>query len=162
VNDDPIRLGLVTSFARPGGNLTGMNYFSQQAVPKRLGLLHELVPKASRVAVLINPGNAAGSETALREARDAGRVIGLRIEILNASTSREIEAAFESMVSARMEALFIAGDSYFATRYLQIATLATRYGIAASAPGRPFVEVGGLMSYGTGVAEVWQQIGAYA
>ena len=117
VNDDPIRLGLVTSFARPGGNLTGMNFFSQEAVPKRLGLFHELILKANRVAVLINPSNEAASETTVRDAQEAGRAIGLSIEILRASTSGEIEAAFQKMVSERIEALFIAGDSYFTARF---------------------------------------------
>jgi putative ABC transport system substrate-binding protein len=162
VNDDPIRLGLVTSFARPGGNLTGMNFFSQEAVPKRLGLFHELVLKANRVAVLINPSNEAASETTVRDAQEAGRAIGLSIEILKASTSGEIEAAFQKMVSERIEALFIAGDSYFTARFLQIVTLATRHAIATSSPNRSFVEVGGLMSYGTDSAEVWHQVGVYA
>ena len=162
VNDDPVRLGLVASLARPGGNLTGMNFFAQEVVAKQMGLLHELVPKASRWAVLINPSNSAASETTLRQAQDSGRILGLSIDILKASTSREIEAAFASMVSERIEALLIGGDSYFSTRTLQLATLSRRHGIASSYTNRPFVEAGGLMTYGTDLAEVWRQVGAYA
>jgi putative tryptophan/tyrosine transport system substrate-binding protein len=161
VGDDPVRLGLVTSLARPGGNVTGMNFFSYEAVPKRLGLLHELVPKAVPVAVLVNPGNAGAAEPTLREAQDAARVIGLPIEILKAGTSREIEEAFATMVRERVEALFVAGDGYFASRKAQFVTLAAHHGIATSFSVRDFVEAGGLMSYGTDIAEVFRQVGSY-
>jgi len=161
VNDNPVRLGLVASLARPGGNLTGMNFFSQEAVPKRLGLLHQLVPKADRVAVLINPGNSAASETALREVQEAARAIGLPIDILKASTSREIEETFATLVRERIAALFIAGDNYFGSREVQFATLAARHGIATSYVERGFAKVGGLMSYGTDLVEVFHQVGAY-
>jgi putative ABC transport system substrate-binding protein len=130
-------------------------------VPKRLALLHELVPKADRVAVLVNPTNIASAEATLREVQDAARVIGLPIEILNASTSREIEAAFATMVRDRIEALFVAGDGYFVSRRTQFATLATRHGIAMSVPSRENVEAGGLMSYGTDLADVYRQVGNY-
>jgi putative ABC transport system substrate-binding protein len=123
VNDDPVRLGLVANLARPGGNLTGMNFFSQEAVPKRLELLHELVPKANRVAVLINSSNsAAASETTLRGAREAADVMGLSIDILRASTSHDIEVAFATMVREQIEALFIAGDAFFNSRAVQFVT----------------------------------------
>jgi putative tryptophan/tyrosine transport system substrate-binding protein len=162
VNDDPVRLGLVASLARPGGNLTGMNFFAQEVVAKQLGLLRQLVPKANRLAVLSNPSNAAASETTLRQAQDSGHVLRLSIDILKASTSNEIEAAFASMASERIEALLIGPDSYYSTRTLQLATLSKRHGIASSYTNRPFAEAGGLMSYGTDLAEVWHQVGAYA
>jgi len=146
VNEDPVRLGLVASLARPGGNLTGMNFFAQEAVSKRLGLLHELVPNANRVAVLINPINSVASETTLREAQDAARIIGISIDVLTASTGREIEAAFATMVQKRIEAVFLAGDSYFTSRLVQIATLAASNHISTSYTGREFAEAGGLMS----------------
>jgi putative tryptophan/tyrosine transport system substrate-binding protein len=162
VNDNPVRLGLVASLARPGGNLTGINFLTAEVTPKRLGLLRELVPRANRVAVLINPSNSASSEATLREAQDAARVIGLPIDILKASSSGEIESAFATMVRERIEALFIAGDSYFASRRVQFATLAASNRIAASAPIREFAEAGGLMSYGTNFADTFRQVGAYA
>jgi putative ABC transport system substrate-binding protein len=159
VGDDPVRLGLVASPARPGGNLTG--FFTNEAVPKRLELLHELVPKASRVAVLVNPRNSVVAETTLRDAQEAARLIELPIDILKASTSREIEEAFATMVRERVEALFIAGDGYFGSRRLQFATLATRHGIATSYVTREFVQAGGLMSYGPDQADMWHQVGVY-
>lgn len=163
VNDNPVRLGLVANLARPGGNLTGMNFFSQEATPKRLELLHEVVPKASRVALLINPSNsAAASETTLRGAQEAARVIGLPIDILKASTSREIDGAFATIVRERIEALFISGDAFFTSRNVQLVTLAARHGIATSSAVREFTEAGGLMSYGTDTSEVWHQVGAYS
>jgi putative tryptophan/tyrosine transport system substrate-binding protein len=108
VGDDPVKLGLVASLSRPGGNATGINFFNQEAVTKRLGLLHELVPKAARIAVLVNPANASATEATLREIRQATRALGLQIAVLNASTSREIEAAFSTLVANRADALFVA------------------------------------------------------
>jgi putative ABC transport system substrate-binding protein len=161
VNDNPVRLGLVASLARPGGNLTGTNFFAQEAVPKRLGLLHELVPRVNRMAMLVNPSNSVASETAVREAQNAARVIGLSIDILKASTSREIDEVFATMAREQIGALFIVGDSYFTSRSVQIATLGARHGIATSSNIRWFVQVGGLMSYGTDIAEFTRQIGVY-
>ena len=148
VNDNPVKLGLVASLARPGGNLTGMNFFGQETASKRLRLLHELVPGARRVAVLINPSNSAASETTLREVRDAAAVIGLSIDILEASSAQEIEFAFVTVVRERIGAIFVVSDTYFTSRRVQFATLANRHGIATSAFVREFVEAGGLMSYG--------------
>jgi putative ABC transport system substrate-binding protein len=161
VGDDPVRLGLVASLARPGGNATGINFFSQEVVAERLELLHELVPKASRVAVLVNPRNSVVAETTLRDAREAARLIGLPIDILEAGTSREIEEAFATMVRERVEALFIGADGYFERRRVQLLTLATRHGIATSYSNRIFPEAGGLMSYGTNAVDVYRQVGAY-
>jgi putative ABC transport system substrate-binding protein len=162
VNNDPVTLGLVDNLARPGANLTGVNFFTQEVVPKRLELFHELVPKADRMALLINSNNAAAAyETTLREAQEAARTIGLSIEILKAGNAAGIEAAFATIVRERIEALFMAGDSFFASRTVQIVTLATRHGIATASPYREFAEAGGLMSYGTSSAEAWRQVGAY-
>jgi putative ABC transport system substrate-binding protein len=161
VNDNPVRLGLVGSLARPGGNLTGTNFFTQEAVPKRLGLLHELVPKVDRIAMLINPNNSVASETALREAQDAAHVMGLRIDILKATTSREIDEVFATMGREHIRALFIAGDSYLNSRRVQFATLGARHEIATSSSNGEFAKVGGLMSYGPDQAEPYRQVGVY-
>jgi putative ABC transport system substrate-binding protein len=161
VGANPVGLGLVASLARPGGNLTGMNTFTSEAVPNRLGLLREMVPKAVRAAVLVNPNNSAGAESTLRQVQDAARLIGLPIDILKASTGREIEEAFATMVRDRAEALFIDGDSFFASRFAQFVTLAARHGIATSYPNRAFPQAGGLMSYGTDFAEAFHQVGSY-
>jgi ABC-type uncharacterized transport system substrate-binding protein len=162
VNDNPVRLGLVNDFARPGANVTGMNFFAQEAVPKRLELLHELAPKVNRLALLVNPGNsAAASETTLQAAQDSARKIGLSLAILQASNSSEIDTAFATMARERTEALLIAGDAFFNSRNVQFATLAARQGIASSSANREFAEAGGLMSYGTDSTEMWHQVGVY-
>jgi putative ABC transport system substrate-binding protein len=160
VGDDPVKLGLVASLARPGRNATGANFFSQEAAGRRLGLFHELVPKASRIGVLINPGaNSAATEAILRQVENAARVIGLQIDVLKATSSREIEAAFATLASERVEALFAAPNGYFSSQRAQFATLAARYGIAVSFFDRRDVEAGGLMSYGTDYAD--REVGAY-
>ena len=161
VAEDPVKLGLVASFARPGGNATGINFLVAELAAKRLGLLHDLVPKAVRIAVLINPANAPTAETALRDIPEAARPLGLQIQILNASTSREIEAAFATLVRDRADALFVAPDSFFLSRRVQFATLATRHAILAAYATREYVEVGGLMSYGTDLADTFRQVGVY-
>jgi putative ABC transport system substrate-binding protein len=159
VGDDPVRLGLVDSLGRPGGNATGINFFTQEITAKRLGLLHDLVPKAVRIAVLVNPANAYTAEATQREITEAARAIGLQIQYLHASTSREIESAFATLVRERADALFLAGDPYFLSRRVQFATLGAKYGIPASYPGRDYVEAGGLMSYGAD--QMWRQVGVY-
>jgi len=161
VGEDPVKLGLVASLARPGGNATGVNIFISEVVAKRLGLLHELVPKAVRIAALINPSNAPVADAALREIPEAARAIGLQIQVLNASTSREIEAAFATLVRDRADALFVAPDGFFISRRVQFATLAARHGIPAAYSTREEVAAGGLMSYGTDIADMWRQVGAY-
>ncbi len=158
--DDPVRLGLVQSLARPGGNLTGMNFFAQEVVLKLVGLLHDLVPGMVRLAVLINPQNKIIAEATLREAQDAARLIGVPIDVLKASTSLEIEDAFAN-VRAPGEALLVGGDGYFDSRRVQLAILAARHGIPAAFTSRRFVEAGGLMSYGTDVADMFRQVGVY-
>jgi putative tryptophan/tyrosine transport system substrate-binding protein len=162
VGEDPVKLGLVANLARPGGNVTGMNFFSYEVVAKRLGLLHDLVPKAVRIAVLVNPANAPIAETMLREIPEAARAIGLQIQVLNASTSREIEAAFATLVRDRADALFVAPDPFFSSRRVQFATLAAHHRVPAAYSLREFVEAGGLMSYGTNNLDVFRQVGIYA
>ena len=161
IGDDPVRLGLVASLARPGGNATGINFFAQELVAKNLALLHELVPKAVRVAVLLNPANVPPAETTLRQVQEAARAIGLQIQVLNASTSREIDAAFATLARERPDALFVAPDSFFTSRRVQIAALAARDRIAATYVNRDYVAAGGLMSYGTDLADMERQVGIY-
>jgi putative ABC transport system substrate-binding protein len=161
VAEDPVKLGLVASLARPGGNATGINIFNVEITAKRLGLLHDLVPKAIRVAVLVNPANAPVAETTLRDIPEAARALGLQIHIVNASTSREIEAAFAALVREQADALFVASDIYFFSRRVQLATLATHYRIPAAYYAREAVEVGGLMSYGADRADMYRQVGVY-
>jgi putative ABC transport system substrate-binding protein len=161
VGQDPVKMGLVASLARPGGNATGINFFNQEAVAKRLGLLHDLVPKAVRIAVLVNPANASATEATLRELPEAARALGLQTAVVKASTSREIEAAFSTLVPHRADALFVAPDSFFTGRPVQFATLAAHHRVPAAYTQRAFVEAGGLMSYGTDITDMWRQVGVY-
>ena len=161
VSEDPVRLGLVTSLARPGGNMTGVNFFSGELVAKRLEILRELVPTATHMAMLVNPAAAANTETTVREALAAARAIGLQVRVLNASTSREINAAFATFVRVRPDVLFIGGDAFFTSRRVQLAALAARHAIPGLFSGREYVEVGGLASYGTNITDAWRQVGVY-
>jgi putative ABC transport system substrate-binding protein len=160
VAEDPVKLGLVASLARPGGNLTGTNSFSGELVAKQLAFLHELVPKAVHVALLVNPVNPV-TEINLQGVQETARVIGLQIKVLNASTSREIDAAFAILERERFDAFFVAGDAHFTSRRVQIVTLAAHHRIAAAYALRDFVVAGGLMSYGTDRAERLRQTGVY-
>jgi putative tryptophan/tyrosine transport system substrate-binding protein len=162
INEDPVRLGLVASLARPGGNLTGVNFFSAELVAKRLELLHELVPGAARVAVLVNPAVATTTATTLRDVEAAAPALGLQLKILNASTSGEINAAFAELARDRADALFVAGDAFFFIRRAQMVNLASRYAIIATYSTRDFPEAGGLMSYGTNLTDAFRQAGVYA
>jgi putative tryptophan/tyrosine transport system substrate-binding protein len=161
VAEDPVKLGLVVSLARPGGNLTGINFFTAELTTKRLALLHELVPKAVRIAVLVNPANIPATESQLRDLPVAARAIGLQIQVVNASTTSEIEAAFATLVRDRADALYVGGDVFFTSRRVQLATLAASYRIPASYPSRQAVEAGGLMAYDTDRAGMYRQVGAY-
>jgi putative ABC transport system substrate-binding protein len=161
VGEDPVRLGLVASFARPGGNATGIYFFTQEMVSKRLRLLHDLVPKAVRVAVLLNPANASSAESTLRIVQEAAPTIGLQIQILNATTIGDIDAAFATLERERTDALFVAGDAFFVSRAVQFATLTARGRIPATYSLRDYVGVGGLMSYGTDFTEAFRQMGVY-
>jgi putative ABC transport system substrate-binding protein len=161
VPEDPVKLGLVASLARPGGNATGINFFNTEVIAKRLRLLHDLVPKAVRVAVVVNPSSAVLTETTLRAVQEAAPTIGLQIQILNATTIGEIDAAFATFARERPDALFVAPDSFFASRAVQFATLTARERIPASYSVRDLVAAGGLMSYGTDIAETFRQVGVY-
>ena len=161
VGEDPVKLGLVASLARPAGNLTGINFFATELEAKRLALLHELVPKAVRIAVLVNPANITATESALRNIPDAARAMGLQIQVLKASTRSEIEAAFAALVRDRADALHVAGDVFFTSRRVQFATLAASYRIPATYPSREAVEAGGLMGYQADRAGMYRQVGAY-
>jgi putative ABC transport system substrate-binding protein len=161
VNEDPVRLGLVASLARPSGNLTGINIFNAELTAKRLGLLRELVPAATRVAVLVNPANAASAETTLREVEPAARALGLQIQVLNASTIREIDAAFATFARERPDALLVSTDPFFSSRRVQISLQAMRHAIPATYSTRDIADVGGLMSYGTSFPDSYRQVGAY-
>jgi putative ABC transport system substrate-binding protein len=161
VSENPVKLGLVANLARPGGNATGFNFFASEVDAKRLGLLHELVPKAIRIAVLVNPANVPSAEATLRDAPEAARALGLQIQTLNASTSREIEAAFDALVRDRADALFVGPDAFFDSRRVQFAILGASNRIPTSYAPREFVEVGGLMSYGANLADSFHQVGRY-
>jgi putative ABC transport system substrate-binding protein len=161
VAEDPVQLGLVASLARPGGNATGINYFSREVVAKRLRLLHDLLPKAARIAVLLNRANAGSAEATLRGVQEAAPAIGLQIQILNATTIGEIDAVFAGFARERPDALFLAGDGFFTDRRVQFATLTARDRIPASGATSDFVKAGGLMSYGTDLTETYRQTGVY-
>jgi putative ABC transport system substrate-binding protein len=160
--EDPVRLGLVVSLAKPGGNLTGINFFNAELSAKRLALLHALVPTAARVAVLVNPAAAATTESTLRDLEPAAGAMGLQIQVLNAGTSREIDAAFAIIVRDRSEALFVGLDVFLNSRRAQLVNLASRHAVPAAFSNRDFAEIGGLMSYGTDIAATYRQLGAYA
>jgi len=162
VNEDPVRLGLVASLARPGGNLTGINILTAEVTATRLDLLRELMPSATRVSVLVNPVNATNTDTTLREMAAAARTTGLQVKVLNASTSREIEAAFATLLHERPDALFVGAEPYFYGRRVQLVVLAASHRLPAIYSQRDFVEAGGLMSYGTNIADAFRQIGVYA
>jgi putative ABC transport system substrate-binding protein len=159
--EDPVRLGLVASLARPGGNLTGINILSGELTAKRLNLLREMVPGAARIAVLVNPANVM-TENALREVAAAARVMGLQIQVLNASTSGEIDAAFATFVRERPDAVFVGLDVFFISRRAQLVNLASRHALPATYHLREFAEAGGLMSYGTNIVDTFRQAGVYA
>jgi putative tryptophan/tyrosine transport system substrate-binding protein len=160
--EDPVRLGLVASLARPGGNLTGINLLSAELAAKRLELLRELVPRATHVAVLVNPANATMTEITLRDLEPAARAMGLQTQVLNARTSREINAAFATFVRERPDAVFVNLDAFFTSRRVQLATLATRYVVPMTSANREITEAGGLMSYGSNIADAYRQMGVYA
>jgi putative tryptophan/tyrosine transport system substrate-binding protein len=162
VSEDPVRLGLVASLARPGGNATGINFFASELAAKRLELLRELVPAAARAAVLVNPDNAAITEANLRGVEPAARAMGLQIQVLNANSSREIDAAFATFVRDRFDALFVGSSPFLSARRVQLTQLAARHAIPAIYPGRHYPEVGGLMSYGASITDANRQAGVYA
>ena len=158
--EDPVRLGLVASLARPGGNLTGINIFSAELVAKRLELVRELLPSANRIAVLISPSGPS-SEATLRDIEPAAHALGLRVQVLNASTPREIDAAFATLLRERPDALFLGADPFFTSRRVQLANWAARHGVPMISATREVPEVGGLISYGANIVDGWRQVGVY-
>jgi putative ABC transport system substrate-binding protein len=160
--EDPVRLGLVASLARPGGNATGINFFVGELTAKRLEFLRELVPTANRVGVLVNPADVTNTEAVLRDAEPAARAMGLQILVVNASTSREIDAAFATFVREQVDALLIGPSGFFTSRRLQLILLAMRHGVPSIYSGREYAEAGGLLSYGTNLTDTWRQVGVYA
>jgi putative tryptophan/tyrosine transport system substrate-binding protein len=161
IGDDPARLGLVTNLSRPGGNVTGFNIFINELAAKRLELLHELIPRAARVALLLNPANVAATEVQLKDVDAAARALGLQIQIRNANTSAEIDAAFETMSRERPDAVFVATSAFLNGRRLQLAQLAAFHRLPAIYGLREYVEAGGLMSYGTNIVDGYRQVGIY-
>jgi len=158
VAEDPVKLGLVASLARPGGNLTGINFFGAELTAKRLELLRELVPAATRIAVLVDPANAASTESTLRDVEAAARAMGLQIQVFKASTSREVDAAFATLVS---EHLFVGSSPFLIDRRVQLAQLAARHAVPAIYQDRQHAEVGGLMSYGASLGDAYRHVGVY-
>src|SRR5262245_33890750 len=161
IPEDPVKLGLVASLARPGGNMTGVNFFAGEVLAKRLELLRELVPEASRVAVFVNQANAARAETQVNELQTAARAMGVQLQIFNTSTSGEINAAFATLAQERPDALFVSADPFFNVRRVQLANLAARHAIPSSFSVRDNAQAGGLMSYGTDISDAYRQIGIY-
>jgi putative ABC transport system substrate-binding protein len=161
VAEDPVPLGIVASLARPGSNATGINFFASEIDAKRLGLMHELLPKATRFAVLVNPANATPTQAASKAVKEAARALGLDTLFFNASTPAEIDAAFAAFGRERADALFIGGDALFYSRRVQLATLAVRDRVPASYASREMVEAGLLMSYGTIFPDMFRQVGIY-
>jgi putative ABC transport system substrate-binding protein len=159
---DPVELGLVASLARPGGNLTGVNFLNNEVTEKRLDMLREMVPGVARVAVLVNPANAPTTATTLRHAEAAARALGLQIQVLRAATSGEISAAFTNLARDRPDALFVGGDPFFINRRVQLISLAARHMVPATYADRILAEAGGLMSYGADLRDAWHQLGLYA
>jgi ABC-type uncharacterized transport system substrate-binding protein len=162
LSEDPVRLGIVASLARPDGNLTGVNFLSTELTAKRLELLRELVPGATRVAVLVNPANAMRAAVTVRDLQTAGGAMGLEIQVLNASSSQEINAAFATFVRERPDAVFVGTDAFFTSRRAQLlVNLASRHAVPATYAGRQYPEIGGLMSYGSDTTEAFRQVGVY-
>jgi putative ABC transport system substrate-binding protein len=161
VAEDPVKLGLVASLNRPGGNLTGINILAAELAAKRLELLRELLPGAIRIAALVDSANARTTERTLKELEAAVRAMGMQMEVINASTSREINAAFATLVSKRPDALFVGISPFLLSRRVQLAQLAARYAVPAIYQDREHAEVGGLMSYGASIGDAYHQIGVY-
>ena len=162
VAEDPVKLGLVTSLAKADGNLTGVNILAAEVVAKRLELLRELLPKAIRIDALVDPVNATTTESTLKSLEAAARTMGIQIQVLNASTSREIDAAFATLVKEQPDALFVGVSPFLLSRRVQLAQLAARHAIPAIYQDREHAEVGGLMSYGASIGDAYRNLGAYA
>jgi putative ABC transport system substrate-binding protein len=162
VPGDAVKLGLVTSIARPEGNLTGVNFLSSELTAKRFELLHELAPAATHIAVFIDPSNAANAEAILTEIKPAAAKLGIQLRVFEVATSRDIDAAFASFAHDRPDALFVGNDQFFTSRRVQLANLASYHRLPAAFSADQAAEAGGLMSYGTDVTDAWRQVGEYA
>jgi putative tryptophan/tyrosine transport system substrate-binding protein len=162
VGEDPVKLGLVTSLARPSSNLTGVNLLTAELVAKRLEFLRELVPKAARIAVLVNPSDVTTTESKLSDVQVVARTMALEIQVLNANNNPEIDVAFEAIARSKPDALVVASSPFFNGRRVQVVQLAAFHHIPATYSLRDFVEIGGLMSYGPNIGDAYRQIGAYA
>jgi putative tryptophan/tyrosine transport system substrate-binding protein len=161
IGTDPVELGLVGSLAKPGGNVTGVNVLTAEVVAKRLRLLHDLLPNAVRIAVLVDPNNATITKTAVQDVQKAAPIMGLQVQIINATTVGEINEVFAAFERERPDALFLAPDAFLTSRRVQLATLTARDRIPATYPLRDYVEVGGLMSYGPDFTDMFRQVGVY-
>jgi ABC-type uncharacterized transport system substrate-binding protein len=161
ISEDPVALGLVANIARPGGNVTGVNFLAAELVAKRMGVLRELVPAATRFGVLVNPSDPRRAETVTRDAQAAARSMERQVHVLEASTIGEIDAAFATFARERTDALFVAPDSFFTSQRVQFAIMAARHAIPATYAVREFAEVGGLMTYGTSLEDMYRQVGIY-
>jgi putative tryptophan/tyrosine transport system substrate-binding protein len=161
IGEDPVRLGVVASLSRPGGNATGINLVSVELVAKRLELLRELLPQTARVAVLVNPADTTTAESTLKDVEPAARAIGLQIRILNASTPAEIDMAFTTIAHERPDAVFVASDPFFTSRRVQLANLASRHVMPMICGTREITEAGALISYGSNVPDAWRQLGTH-
>jgi putative ABC transport system substrate-binding protein len=158
---DPVKLGLVSSLARPSGNLTGINFFNTELSAKQFELLREMLPSATRIAVLVEPNSQANAEATLRDVDAAARAIGIQIHVFNANNSREIDAAFETTAREHFDAVFVGQSAFLNSRRVQLVQLAAHYSIPAAYSGREYAEVGGLISYGSDIADAYRQAGIY-
>jgi putative ABC transport system substrate-binding protein len=161
VAENPVVLGLVRSLAQPNGNATGINFFSAETDAKRLELMHELLPKAKRFGVLVNPANIRYTEGTSKSVGEAARTFGIEVVFYKASTPAEIDTAFAAMSRERIDALFIGGEAFFASRAVQLVTLTARERLPASFASRRLVQAGLLMSYGSNLADMARQVGIY-
>jgi putative ABC transport system substrate-binding protein len=161
-SQDPVKLGFVASLSRPGGNMTGINFYSGELVAKRLEFLRALVPPATHVALLVNPSNPATVQSTVADAQAAAHAMGLRIHVHNAQTRQDIDAVFMTFMRERPDALLIASDTLFSSRRVQLVNLTSRHGIPTAFPNREHTEIGGLMSYGSNIVDAWRQAGIHA
>jgi putative ABC transport system substrate-binding protein len=159
--EDPVKLGLVASLSRPSTNATGFNFFTAELNAKRLGLLHELLPAATRVALLLNPKNTTNAASTIAEVEPAARALGLQLQSFNASTSLEIDASFAALAAAGHHALFVAPDAFFLSRRVQLMALANRHALPTAYSQREYAEAGGLMSYGASLTDAYRQLGVF-
>ena len=158
---DPVKVGLVTNLARPSGNLTGVNFFNAELAAKQFDLLREILPKVRRIAVLVDPNARENTEMTLHDLETAARAGGIQVQVLRTANSQDIDAAFEEIDREHIDGVFVEQSPFFTSRRVQLAQLTAHYSIPASYPGREFAEVGGLISYGSDIADAYRQVGIY-